>query len=167
MKGKIVILDQDRNLWVPVFDKPYELVGHFLKSAVGRGVELCEEYYLRGAEAIASGKCKPYDTGGNGIEVRITPTWVLIEDAYHEEEQGLMISMSAYQSVLKYWSSILKTCEKTCPTPPPIDPPEFRFDDPTVPGLTLEMAEAEFWQLRADLCDLPVFEYCPDIEGKS
>ena len=147
MKGRIVDLGQ--NFWAPVFDEPFEVVGSFLLCAAGRRAEFCEEFFLKEAEAIASGKNKPCDTGGNGINVRITPTWVLIGNEYGEEQE-VIISMTAFLKVLEYWISILKTCERIYPTPPPIDPPEFSFDDPTVHGLSMEMAENEFSKSRRE-----------------
>lgn len=147
LKGRIVNIGPTS--WRPVFEEPFECIGEFLTTEVCYNIEFCDRVFLKTAIAIASRKSEPGGISSCYCTAHMTPTWVLIGFRYKPEMKPTMISMQAYQSVLEYWISILKMWDEVTLTPP-VDPPEFSFDDPSVLGMTSEMRQAEIEKMRKD-----------------
>jgi hypothetical protein len=140
MKGMIKEIGD--GIWGPVFEEPYSVVGTFLWGDVQRVPKVCD-YYLYSASDVVSGKAPPTEIRGNGNIVRISPDWVLIGDMFSENTEPVVISIDAFLSVLRYWKSIVSAWIRRNRETPPVNAPEFEYDD-VPPQLSAEAALREF-----------------------
>jgi len=171
MKGKIVHsgVVQGIHFWDVVFDDPYAMVGQFLSADVRHSVEMCDEY-LRAAMDVVSGKGQGKEIRGDFSLIRIMPQSVLIGSEYSDPSvPPVIITMEAFLSVLNYWRSIhLSWGQQNLPRDqqiPPVDPPEFFYDEPSVPGLSPDAAKVEFEKMESDWSDIPQIHHRSQLES--
>ncbi|TWU04416.1 hypothetical protein [Stieleria varia] len=105
--GLPVTLDLSDEIWIAVFDPPFEVIGNFLTQDVGKAVASCRHYLNESLAAILPDSGGPIQLLGNGHKLVVTQQWTFLESIFGTA-QSVTFDSDLLIEALRYWEGVIE-----------------------------------------------------------